>query len=68
LDLGVQDLIALAIVLAAGGYLGWLALGAILRRPAPGCGSACSRCSAASSAEVAAREQIVTIGSIPGKT
>jgi hypothetical protein len=64
MNMNWQDLVALAVVFAAAGYLGRLVWGAITRRSSQGCGSACARCSAAT-ASTLAREQLVSIGSIP---
>ncbi len=68
MESGWQDLAAIGIVLAAGGYLAKLAWNAVCRKPGSGCGSGCGSCSAPTSSESGMRdpkaEQIVSIGMI----
>lgn len=62
MNLGWQDLIALAIVFAAAGYLTRLAWGAVGRKADSGCGIACGKCSAGAGAATVRPDQVVSIG------
>jgi len=63
-NLGWQDLIALAIVCLAAGYLARLAWGAFGRKAESGCGSACGKCSTGANTSRTRPEQVVSIGTI----
>jgi hypothetical protein len=63
-NLGWQDLIALAIVFAAAGYLLRLAWGAVGRKAEGGCGTSCGKCPAGANAAAPRPEQVVSIGTI----
>jgi len=62
MDFGWQDSAALGIVLAAAGYLAWLAWNAVTRKQESGCGSGCGSCSTPSAANSAIPEEVVSIG------
>jgi hypothetical protein len=62
--MGWQDLIALAIVFAAAGYLFRLAWRAVGRKAEAGCGTACGKCSGGANAAMPRPEQVVSIGTI----
>ncbi len=64
MNLGWQDLIALAIVFTAAGYLARLACGALGRKAETGCGTACGKCSAGAKAPLTRPEHVVSIGMI----
>ncbi|QEH32691.1 hypothetical protein OJF2_11700 [Aquisphaera giovannonii] len=55
MDFTWQDLVAMAIVLGAAGYLASLAWSAVRGRGAGGCGGGCAKCSSAA-------EPVVSIG------
>jgi hypothetical protein len=60
-ELGWQDFVVLGIVAAATGYLARLAWGAVVGRPAGGCGSNCGKCSGKSNAGHVPAGQVVSI-------
>jgi len=64
--LGWQDLVALGIVSLAVLYLARLALGALTRKQANGCGAGCGKCSSRSGADDLVPEQVVAIGIVTG--
>jgi hypothetical protein len=65
-DLGWQDLVAIGIVALAALYLSRLALGALMRKQADGCGTACGKCLGRGHGNISAPEQVVKIGTMPG--
>jgi hypothetical protein len=65
MNLGWQDLVALAIVFAAASYLLRLAWRAVGRKAEAGCGSACGKCPAGTNAASPRPEQVVSIGTVP---
>ena len=67
MKLGWQDLIALAIVCMAAGYLARLAWRAFGRKAEGGCGTSCGKCSAGANATIPRPEQVVSIGTMPRK-
>ncbi len=67
MEFGWQDIVALGLVLAAAGYLARLALSAVTRKQASGCGSGCGHCSAQSAANRASPQEIVSITELPAK-
>jgi hypothetical protein len=64
MNLGWQDLVALAIVLAAAGYLARLARGAFSRKAEAGCGAACGKCAAGPKSSGTGPDPVVSIGTI----
>jgi hypothetical protein len=64
MNLGWQDLIALAIVFAAAGYLLRLAWGAVGRKAEAGCGTACGKCATGADGARPRPDQVVSIGTI----
>lgn len=55
MEFGWQDLVAIAIIVAAAGYLANLAWSAVRRGKSGGCGGGCAKCSTGTA-------QVVTIG------
>lgn len=61
MNLPWQDLIALALVAIAAGYLGWHGWRFIARRRATGCGGGCSGCAAGEKGASVDGKPLVTI-------
>jgi hypothetical protein len=53
-----QDILAIALVLAAGGFVAWRAWLAVVARRSAGCGSGCGKCSSAKDAKDVMRIEI----------
>ncbi len=52
-----QDIVAMAMVLAAGGFVAWRSWRALMARQAAGCGSGCGKCPSAAAKPVLQIEQ-----------
>ncbi len=68
MPLGIQDLVALAVVFAAAGYLARLAVGAVRGKSGVRSCSACEGCETAAVNGRGPQEPLISIGPIPPRS